>query len=115
MLAPTSQTPVYLSISIYLSIYLSIRLGFYSLSASDDQAKGGAVMQPRRIAANYMRLWFWLDAVALAPWGALHRGLKLVRLLRAFGLLRLRTYFRAWEAQGRASQQPALIRLDQQC
>ena len=101
----------------YYYYYYYFRLGFYSLSALDDpdQAKGGAVMQPRRIAANYLRLWFWIDAVAMAPWGALHRSLRLVRLLRIFGLLRLRTYFRAWEAQGRASQQPALIRRAQQC
>ena len=110
----------------WADMVLNFRLGFYERHA-ETGLPDQVVMSPSRIAARYIRLWFWVDLIAVFPIYdifrpliasedadavigtsnplLLLRNLRLVRMLRRYSDLHL-----LWERRLRDA-----LRLRQSC
>ena len=115
----------------WADMVLNFRLGFYERHA-ETGLPDQVVMSPSRIAARYIRLWFWVDLIAVFPIYdifrpliasedadavigtsnplLLLRNLRLVRMLRLFKVLRLHRHFQDWDSS-HAVRNPMVWRL----
>jgi len=108
-----------------LDMLLNFRIGYYQRTRLSFNH---VVMDGRKIALHYMRLWFWLDLISVMPWyymnfwenGDRHaagrsivllRNVRMIRLIRLFKFIRIRRYFQNWHAQGGALSHPLVSRL----
>lgn len=73
-------------------IFITFNTGFFL------QDQGIWVVRRPRIAAAYLRFWFWLDVAALVPWDILAGRTSRIGLLRLLRLLRIVRIVRIFKA-----------------
>lgn len=58
---------VQLAISLIIDVFIAIDITFWFVTSFEDHESGRMVASKRRIALNYLKLWFWIDLLSTIP------------------------------------------------